>query len=224
MAQSLPQLKRAFLEDEFLTLSISGALQHSGTYKKEEEHNPQENEREKKERQKAQRKKHTKEQEQLQSALRSGLCIVATKYISEGGVKKEDHLKNIHLLVAYVNKSCSPFLKDDTLRLGIAQKALNLYLKYLWCVGIIKATPPHCPFDRTVLQDFLKLPDNWTEVNDDPVYEQWVTKAEKARDDAQCESLAEWELFVWNSSRPGRKAGCPLTSNSTTESAQHPQG
>jgi hypothetical protein len=36
-------------------------------------------------------------------------------------------------------------------RVGTAQKALNLYLKYLWCLGEIK-TPPHCPFDRGIIQ------------------------------------------------------------------------
>jgi hypothetical protein len=36
------------------------------------------------------------------------------------------------------------------MRIGLAQKALNLYLKYLWCLGEIHE-PPHCPLDSIVL-------------------------------------------------------------------------
>lgn len=42
-------------------------------------------------------------------------------------------------------------LADGRMKIGHAQKALNLYLKYMWCAGWVRE-PPHCPFDRIVLQ------------------------------------------------------------------------
>ena len=129
-----------FLEDEFLTLSINGALQHSSTYKPTA---------------------RKKDPETLQRELRSGLCDIAARYSSEVG--EEEHLENIQELARRVNKSCASFLNGDHLRFGVAQKALNLHLKYLWCVGKTRIPPPHCPFDRTVLEK-LRFQDNWTEV------------------------------------------------------------
>jgi hypothetical protein len=57
------------------------------------------------------------------------------------------------------------FCRADLNR-GIAQKLLNLYLKYLWCVGYI-VEPPHCPIDRIIIgktsfRDRL----NWTEMGE----------------------------------------------------------
>lgn len=39
---------------------------------------------------------------------------------------------------------------SNVFRIGSAQKALNLYRKYLWCLGYIPF-PPHCPFDATII-------------------------------------------------------------------------
>ncbi len=48
-------------------------------------------------------------------------------------------------------------------RVGIAQKALNLYLKYLWCLGKI-TEPPHCPFDSIIISE-IKCNIKWTEMD-----------------------------------------------------------
>ena len=103
------------------------------------------------------------------------------------------------------------FLNGDHLRLGVAQKALNLYLKYLWCEHRIP-TPPHCPFDSNIL-DKLTLPTGcerrWTQADKVEHYREWVLAAKKqAEKEAQKESkkevsLADWELRAWNAARSG---------------------
>lgn len=79
-------------------------------------------------------------------------------------------------------------LVGERFRIGIAQKALNLYLKYPWCLGII-SRPPHCPFDGNILAE-VGVFDNWTQMDDPMRYREWVSAAERKAGEA----LAEWEL------------------------------
>jgi hypothetical protein len=83
-------------------------------------------------------------------------------------------------------------LADGHLRFGTSQKALNLYLKFLWRLG--KATtPPHCPVDRIVLKaggiDGL-----WTKCDSEKQYMGWINTL---RIRANPRSLAEWEHQIW---------------------------
>jgi len=174
-----------FLEGEFLTNSINGALQHSSTYAN----------------------KNEKDHETVRAVIRSVLCDLATRY---SGEVSDKHVKNIEDLARRVTEKCASLLKGGHLRFGVAQKALNLYLKYLWCMGKIPP-PPHCPFDRGIIQskkllDFPK--DNWTEVDDDGTYLKWVSKAEEKRRNASGGSISEWELGVWNAAQPSGKGAC----------------
>jgi len=125
----MTQPQRDFLEDEFLTLSINGALQHSSTYKPTA---------------------GKKDPETLQRELRTGLCDIAARYSSEVG--EGQHLENIQELARRVNKSCASFLNGDHLRFGVAQKALNLYLKYLWCVGKTRIRVRGLRFDEELVR------------------------------------------------------------------------
>src|SRR6266481_4559253 len=131
-----------FLEGEFLSSSISGALQHSPTYTNAS----------------------NKDREKLQRVLRAKLLELAAKYSTDVAVTTEEHLKNTQELAAHAKQHCEKFLQGGKLRLGVAAKALNLYLKYLWCVRRLKVPPPHCPFDHTVIYDLLGFHDKWTEV------------------------------------------------------------
>jgi len=87
-------------------------------------------------------------------------------------------------------------LENGPFCVGRAQKALNVYLKSLWCLGRISDPPPHYPFDRRILVDVLKLKDTkWTAMNDVEEYQRWVSKARAA---ANGLSPAEWELREWS--------------------------
>ena len=174
-----------FLEGVFLSNAIASALGHSSTYAIKDE----------------------KGRETVRDALRSELCDLARKYACKV-VGADAHVENIEELARRVSARCGSSLKCNRLRFGVAQKALNLYLKFLWCAGRIQDTPPHCPFDSTVidtlrrnLREQNRLPsgwkntwNKWTEVDDKDIYCEWVKAATIV---AGNESLAEWELRVW---------------------------
>jgi hypothetical protein len=85
-------------------------------------------------------------------------------------------------------------LKNGRFRIGIAQKALNLYLKYLWCVGLIPM-PPHCPFDSSIIGHLPECMNfNWTAIDSIDDYQKLVNSARKKADD---KPIAEWELELW---------------------------
>ena len=107
----------------------------------------------------------------------------------------DGHENNIVAFAASLSASHGETLLDGRFRIGSAQKALNLFLKYLWCVGDIPE-PPHCPFDFQIIQ---KLPAavrcNWTSLDSVEVYRALVAAAKAA---AVSRSLAEWELTEYN--------------------------
>ncbi len=138
-----------FLEEVFLSNSINAALGHSSTYASPSRANS----------------------ETLGKVLRSELRDLAKGYASV--VSEEAHIQNIAKLTNCVTNRCAPLLKGRFLRFGVAHRALNLYLKFLWCAGRIPA-PPHCPFDGNVIAELhtlQKLPANlrdlsWTQMNE----------------------------------------------------------
>ena len=110
-------------------------------------------------------------------------------------VSVSDKISNLHKSRLY--KSCATGKRR--LRIGRAQKALNLYLKYLWTFGWIPP-PPHCPFDSIVLGR-LRLPEKYqipfTQMDDIEVYRGWVEAAKNAAKTEKI-SLPLWEVRVWN--------------------------
>ena len=114
-------------------------------------------------------------------------------------------MANIEALSSNLSERYQEILVGGRFRIGAAQKALNLYLKYGWARGII-LEPPHCPIDSIVLAKIKKCPRSaqcqiclstiWTTICTTHEYLHFV---EKARDAARAhgQSLARWELAVW---------------------------
>jgi hypothetical protein len=120
-------------------------------------------------------------------------------------VRDEPHIGNIRDLKKYLNDNYQDILHDHDLTFGVAQKVLNVYLKYLWCVDG-KTLPPHCPFDREILdairpRKIKKQPytfeGRWTYANENQ-YREWVALA---MDKAGQKSLSAWELEVWQAAQ-----------------------
>ena len=128
--------------------------------------------------------------------MRSALVDISGAYTSP--VSEQDHVRNIRALADQVSVCCGHFLANGRVRFGVAQKELNLFLKYLWCADRLLA-PPHCPFDAVVIGT---LPNEvrvaWTKIETEGPYLRLV---EAAKVKAEGESLAKWELRVWNSTR-----------------------
>lgn len=163
--------KEKFLRNEFLTMSILGALGRSKTFSEsatEEAKN------------------------RFRNTLREKLDEVSKRY--ESSVTEKEHLANIKNLSDDLTLGFSHCLRNGRFRIGIAQKALNLYLKYLWCVNLV-TLPPHCPFDSIVISYIPECSNlNWTSIDTIEDYQQLVNALRRRADG---KPIAEWELEIW---------------------------
>ena len=163
--------KAEFLRNEFLTMSILGALGRSNTYSKSA---------------------LAKDKECFRTVLREMLDRISWRY--ESAVTEEEHLAIIKGLSDDMTSRFSHCLNNGRFRIGIAQKAMNLYLKYLWCAGFLE-TPPHCPFDSIVIAQLSECRDlNWTSIDSIEDYKRLVLATKKASGSM---SLDEWEYNIW---------------------------
>jgi hypothetical protein len=166
------QLHLDFLTREFFSMSLQAATQHIKIYA------PEAKEADRKE---------------VRSHLRALLEKLEIEYVTE--VSEDAHVKNIERIVWSVSRRHSGLLADGRFPVASAQKALNLYLKYLWCVGRIMR-PQHCPIDAFVLRAAnLKSARPWTKMATIEEYKATIEQL-KARTDGL--SLAEWELVKYN--------------------------
>ena len=117
------------------------------------------------------------------------------QYINKTPTDKQ-HRNNIEELQSHVNHEY-PYKKvlyGSHFNIGVAQKLLNLQLKYLWCMGDIK-TPPHCPVDSIILKKTkLKGKCNWTEMDSIDDYKKVIEAIAKQASDDDFKNIAEWEL------------------------------
>ncbi|MGH8169242.1 MAG: hypothetical protein ACRETJ_01730 [Steroidobacteraceae bacterium] len=170
--------QRAFLEDEFFQLTLGAAMRRGGVY------GPKLTERER-------RPVHTTLREVLESLL---------PQYEGGGVDDDVHLANIDRLAQTVTTRHAGVLEGGRFRIGNAQKALNLHLKYRWCVSGIEQ-PPHCPFDYYVLREIPAWRNRaWTAIDSTEQYRDLVAAARAV---AGGVPLAEWELGVYNAAMGG---------------------
>ena len=165
--------KKEFLRDELFFLTLMAVVQRGRVYKP-----------------------GCTEKDAFPRCLRRRLKTIAEGY--QRPVTDEAHVGNIKALADQIPEDCGELLRKSRFRIGSAQKALNLFLKYLWCLGEVPQPPPHCPFDRRIIEC---LPGgaqcNWTECDDIEHYRRWVAEAQKLAE-ARALSLAEWELVTCN--------------------------
>jgi hypothetical protein len=121
-------------------------------------------------------------------------------------VTEEAHIRNIVELSTSLSSAHANVLNNRRFRIAAAQKALNLYLKYLWCLGKIPS-PPHCPFDFQIIG---KLPNytgpGWTTLDREEDYRALVDAAKVA---GRGSSLAAWELRTYNNAHLGAAVDAP---------------
>lgn len=112
-------------------------------------------------------------------------------------VSEEIHVANIQKIVSFSIQYAS-ILNNGILNFGVAQKLLNLLLKYHWCIGEI-AEPPHLPVDRIIQEKIGNKIINWTSLNEVEVYQN-IIEAARLKANEQNMSLAMWELVNFNRS------------------------
>ncbi|MGA3199672.1 MAG: hypothetical protein ABSD89_09735 [Halobacteriota archaeon] len=176
-------MKWEFIESELMTASINAAFQRADVYadpKATTDH------------------RRPVLREQLASSLRN----LARQYST--AVSSKQHKLNIAAIADDLTRAFngSGLLRADRFRIGIAQKALNLYLKYLWCLDKIM-TPPHCPFDDGII-DELPLSEQqkkdlkWTALDSLDGYQTLVDAGLEKIKGTKHASLSDWELETWN--------------------------
>jgi hypothetical protein len=119
---------------------------------------------------------------------------ISYQYSSQ--VDDESHLQNISNICDVMTREFGPILHGQRFRLGTSQKALNLYLKFLWCLGLNMTPPPHCPIDRIVLR-VARIEGAWTQMDSREVYIQWVNSLREFARANGHQNLQEWELVIW---------------------------
>ena len=116
---------------------------------------------------------------------------VLPKYKNQ--ITEDHHYKNIEDLIKFANENNNGFLSEDGYRYGVAQKLLNLVLKYHWCLGLIKE-PPHCPVDRVVINKTkYKGNINWTHIKQKSEYEKVIENIKRLAENNNI-SVPLWEL------------------------------
>jgi len=168
--------KKQFLHDEIFSLTLMAVVQRGNIYDATATNN---------------------ERNQFHIELQRSLNEIAAEY---GTYKTdEEHEKNISRLADTLSFLQRAVLREGRFRIGSAQKALNLFLKYLWCLEEIPP-PPHCPFDFGIINKFKRtlppgVPTKWTELDSIEHYREYVNAA---RTLARPHSLAKWELEIYN--------------------------
>lgn len=164
--------QQKFLTDECFSLTLMGTVQRGNLYA-------------------------PNSGEAARNAFRCGLRA-ALEQLAEcyhRPVSDDDHLANIVALADRLSASHSDALASGRFRIGSSQKALNLFLKYMWCLGFIP-TPPHCPFDREIISRLHGYQGStWTRLENLDDYKGLVAAA---RAHAKGIPLAEWELQMYN--------------------------
>lgn len=193
--QSVSEGLARFLDQEgrhgldTLTLTVNGTLQHNKTYRPEI-------------------KENDKRRRDFRESLRRQLCSKVEEYQTQR-IGEKRHLANIEMLSSELSERHGDILLDGTFRIGSAQKALNLYLKYCWARGIIEE-PPHCPIDSIVLKE-IKCRKSWTKIRTIEEYLHVIRKIKeylhvicKAEADENGQTLARWELKIWETATSKR--------------------
>ena len=121
-------------------------------------------------------------------AIRSELTAIEGTY-SNGRVAEDLHCDYIESLTHRITRAHRSCLHGSKFRFGIAQKLVNLHLKYLWVSDVI-GEPPHCPIDG-IVRDLAGLTYDWTTSNSRQEYEQTIAALKRH---AEPRSLAVWEL------------------------------
>jgi hypothetical protein len=111
-------------------------------------------------------------------------------------VTDAQHYTNLERLIEYASGQGESLLGMQGYKYGVAQKLLNLTLKYHWCLGLAEE-PPHCPVDRVVIEKTkLKGRVKWTQIIDRAEYENVIDDVRRLAAEKNV-SIALWELTYY---------------------------
>ena len=107
-----------------------------------------------------------------------------------------DHYSTIEKVSKVVTNKYSIMLNENRLRIGNAQKFVNLYWKVCWLLQPKISIPIHCPFDSIVIRhlgkDVQKIA--WTKFQS---LKDYIKLVEAGKVAAGAKNIAEWELEIY---------------------------
>ncbi len=128
--------------------------------------------------------------------IRDLLAKMGEEY-AQGQHSEATHIAKIEWLANHLSAQFTLILDGGRFRIGVAQKILNLYLKYRWTLGW-NPEPFHCPFDSKVISKLtLNRPIAWTSFDSLEDYKALVDAA-KRNASQQRLTIAQWELELWS--------------------------
>lgn len=132
---------------------------------------------------------------EAKNVFRELLAEIEQRYSEQ--IAESDHIKFIEVTAADLTKKLGNSLHGGRFRIGVAQKLINLHLKYLWVVGLCPE-PPHCPIDGIIRDKAKIIRYDWTKSDDINEYLAAI-KELKLRVMAAGfgKSLSQWELHVF---------------------------
>lgn len=181
-------MKRTFLNNEIWILTFGAAFQRANIYKKNA---------------------LSEQKGYFKIMTKAFIEDVVLNNYKTGNVCDEQHIENIKRISEY-SANFSELFEKGKINFGIAQKMLNLYLKYQWSLGTIEE-PPHFPVDRIIQEKLNKearqaginsvelLP--WTQFKDEKHYLKVINCARELllnNESFAKHSLPELELLLFN--------------------------
>lgn len=135
-----------------------------------------------------------KDRSPLKKYIHKTILEIAQKVEYQKGIMSSDkHAQFIEDTARDISEKFPNHLHNGRLRVGVTQKLINLYLKYLWCAGLVKQ-PPHCPIDG-IIRDKAGLTYNWTSSDCIDDYKKAI---EELQTKTNGKTLSEWELEIFN--------------------------
>ena len=133
--------------------------------------------------------------------LRNDIKEFLLQYLNNyKSIDEKGHIAKIKELSDIISTKYSKILNNGRFRIGISQKIINLFLKYMWTIGKIDM-PFHCPIDNIIKTKVLKGLKNktlkdWTEFDTIKDYLKYIEIIRMKSIESNV-SIAEWELENW---------------------------
>lgn len=135
----------------------------------------------------------------IRNSIAIELYATLKNILSKIEFSDEHHYEVIESFAKNISSKHKNVLKDDNLRIGIAQKLINLYWKFSWLLKQDVKMPLHCPFDSVVIKGLDKSVwgISWTKLEEISEYKMLV-KAAREKADISGKCIAEWELDFYH--------------------------
>lgn len=174
------QNKKKFIYHEILASTLKAGFMVRGRNGKNKIYNPEYS-----------NKDMDEKKEKMRHDIRQCLVDIGLRY-RDDDIDHKKHIDNILELKNEIQGNHAIILFEKTFRFGVAQKLLNVYLKYLWALDWINSTPPDCPIDGKISRE---LNSNYKFAKSDNIgeYEEVIKKAKQVAE-IKNQSIVEWEF------------------------------